>query len=442
MIVLMQPRRGVGRALLVAAVLLVACGKSESEGSRGNGGAGSGATAGALGGGTGGATAGTANGGMESGGAAGSTSGGPSTGGSLGGDAGGGGEPVGGSGPDGGTGGANQGGGGGGGEAGEVTCPTVAELLPGSCTGTRACANIKPEHCARTPSCSLDGTDCTSNGSEGTPCSSIATFQDCVDSACDWRSIDGGAIVLPCTDTASDDCTGGGWVMLWPSNPGYYSAETVTGCMNGQLAEQDFVVGGLPGTSYVINLHFYGIVEPKNYGDQVTRDAGTTRPTNSSDTVCTGDPVVCGANPPPFARAPGGTAYPASNAVTYELHVLDESDQEVCQYFVNSDTEEGRLTYSLNFERTIRVVGGGRVRLRMVDPNCRLNKNCSAGSHCPGTSAANMCNNCARTIDVSAAMPQPWDLRQPAWYDSTNQAGQWLLIDVTKVECGAFLSGC
>jgi hypothetical protein len=227
-------------------------------------------------------------------------------------------------------------------------------------------------------------------------------------------SLDGRLVMTPCSPTNSDDCSGGGWI---------YKG-TTTGCSNGALtAQQDFAVGGTPGESYQVTLHFYGVVEPKNYGNMVTREAGNTRPTH----------MATGASPAPFATANGGVDYPASDYNTYEVHVLDDKGAEIKEYFLNSDTQEGHWTYALNYERTIPVIGGGKVRMRTYDRNCKMIKNCGDRS---GQVSASVCGSATKqTVDVGPAMPAPMGLNQPGLGQAAGESGQWLLVDVTKVAC-------
>jgi len=227
-------------------------------------------------------------------------------------------------------------------------------------------------------------------------------------------SLDGRLVTTPCQPTNSDDCGAGGWVYKGMN----------TACSGGSLTvQQDFAVGGTPGEMYQVTMHFYGVVEPKNYGNMATREAGGTRPTH----------MATGASPAPFATANAGVSFPASDYNTYEIHVMDNMNQEVKQYFLNSDTTEGHWTYLLNYERTIPVVGGGKVRVRTYDRNCRMIKNCGDRS---GQVSASVCGSATKqTVDVSAAMPAPTMLMQPGLGQAAGESGQWLLIDVTKVEC-------
>jgi hypothetical protein len=236
-------------------------------------------------------------------------------------------------------------------------------------------------------------------------------------------SLEGHLVFTPCADTSCDDCTGAGWI---------YKGITRACQADGQGLNsiQNFTVGGTPGQAYNVTMHFYGVAEPKNYGGSVTRQSGTMRPGNQ-DT---------GANPAPWAYATGNPNYTMSDYNTYEIHVVDNMGAEVCSYFLNSDTSEGHWTYVLNYERTITVIGGGRVRVRVFDRNCRMIKNCMSGGT-QGQCSATGCNNKARTVDTAAAMPQPMGLTQPGLGNDTNQAGQWLFIDVTQVACTARL-GC
>jgi hypothetical protein len=249
------------------------------------------------------------------------------------------------------------------------------------------------------------------SGGTGPTCPSV---EELFPAEGDLGSLDGRLVTTPCSPTNSDDCSGGGWI---------YNGDT-TPCMNGALnVEQDFPVGGTPGAMYEVTLHFYGVVEPKNYGNMVTREAGNSRPMHGAN----------GAMPAPWASANGGVSYPASDYNTYELHVYDESGEEVREYFLNSDTTEGHWTYLLNYERTIPVIGGGKIRARTYDRNCRMIKNC--GDRSGGVSFSSCSSATKQTVDVSAAMPAPTDLQQPGLGQAAAESGQWLLIDVTEVTC-------
>jgi hypothetical protein len=244
------------------------------------------------------------------------------------------------------------------------------------------------------------------------------------------RRFDGRLTETPCAVSNSNDCTGGGWRV---------NGGNLTGCSGGKLdADQTIMVGGTPGQNYTVTLHFYGITEPKAYGGNVTRQSGNTRPTNNQDTTCSGNgnDRVCGANPPPFAYrtgVAGGCNPPGcfddSDYNSYEIHVKDQAGMDKCSYFLNSDTTQGHWTYSLDYARTINVIGGGSIRIRSYDRNCRMIKNCADNS------SATDCTPYARTVNVSAAMPAPANLQQPGLGLTGKDAGQWLLIDVLAVSC-------
>lgn len=237
----------------------------------------------------------------------------------------------------------------------------------------------------------------------------------CVESDADISivgDLDGRLVMMPCGDTpTTDDCNGGG---------AYHDGERQN-CQNNMLdVVLEHEIGGTPGLEYLATLHIYGIVEPKNYGNGVTREAGNGRPD------------LEGGEPLPWAVAPPDHAYPGSNYNSYELRVRDENGAEVAAYYMNSDTQEGHYTMLLDFERTIPIVGGGTVVFRMFDANCRQMKNC-------GTQGGYPCATKARAIDVADVDPPvleaepPDGLLQPSLGVSNDHAGQWVLIDVTAV---------
>jgi hypothetical protein len=220
-------------------------------------------------------------------------------------------------------------------------------------------------------------------------------------------ALDGRLIQRQCTEASTgDDCAARVVV-----------DGVATNCVSGGVltAVQDHAIGGTPGVEYQVTIHFYGIVEPKSYGNNITRESGGTRPVN----------LATGATPIPWASSAPGVSYLMSDYSTYEIHVYDHNMTARAQYFLNSDTSEGHWTYVLNFTKAIPVIGGGLVRLRSSDRNCRIIKNCNLGG--------SPCSAKARTVDVSAAIPQPV-FTQPGLNQTPEHAGQWLLLDVTGVQ--------
>ncbi|HEX6276913.1 MAG TPA: hypothetical protein VFZ53_27925 [Polyangiaceae bacterium] len=228
-------------------------------------------------------------------------------------------------------------------------------------------------------------------------------------------ALDGRLMQFPCADTpVTDDCSGLGYVV----------DGVVTACVAGRSEMVlDHPIGGTRGARYAVTMHFYGIMEPKVLGGGVTREAGSSFSNRD------------GGAPLPWATAPAGTAYPLSTYSAYEMHVLDDSGLEIARYFLNSDVAEGHWTFVIDFEKTIDVVGGGSVRLRRLDSNCRLIKNCGATPGIP-------CDAKARTVDLGDADPPPpapgpfedGGFNQPGLNMSAGHAGQWWMIDVTAVE--------
>ena len=232
-------------------------------------------------------------------------------------------------------------------------------------------------------------------------------------------ALDGRLVMMPCGENSTtDDCAGGGWIADGQSHA----------CQNGSLdAQIVHPIGGTDGQTYNVTMHFYGINEPKNYGNAGTREAAPGRPQNNDD----------GASPTPWHEVPANHTYPQSNYNTYEIRVRDQNGQETAAYYLNSDTQEGHWTYVINYSKTIPVIGGGSVLLRIFDLNCRQIKNCGVGS-----GDVNQCTNLARTLTFTGADPQPPmgvppnGLSQPGLGRAANQAGQWLFIDVTAVTEG------
>ena len=229
--------------------------------------------------------------------------------------------------------------------------------------------------------------------------------------------LDGHLITTPCKANPNfDDCDSGGWRSSAVNN---FAANACVGTRLEALI--NFPVGGVKGTAYDVTMHFYGVMEPRQYAN-VMREAPN-------------DPNLNGGTPTPWAEAPAGTTITGAgdqNYNTYEIHVHDQNDMEVRAYYLNADNGTGHYTMLINYEKTIEVIGGGEVRLRVFDGNCRMIKNCGAAGGWP-------CASDARSVDISAASPAPpaAQLMQPGLGLAPEEAGQWWMIDVTNVALAA-----
>jgi hypothetical protein len=232
-------------------------------------------------------------------------------------------------------------------------------------------------------------------------------------------SLDGRLVTLPCegqSTTDDDRCVQAAWVTNGVTTP----CGVITPGGFSTVFRQDFAVGGTPNSTYDVTMHFYGILEPKNYGGTargVTREAGDVRPMNE-DT---------GADPAPWAFATSTPTAMRSDYLHVEIRVYDHNMFARNTYYVNSDTTEGRWTYVIDYARTLPVYGGGKIQMFMENRNCTQNKNCNTGTA--------PCAGKTRNVDVSAALPAPMGLVQPGLGNDSENAGQWLLVDVTGVAC-------
>jgi hypothetical protein len=227
--------------------------------------------------------------------------------------------------------------------------------------------------------------------------------------------LDGMLVQTPCKNSSTDDCDSAGWI---------YEGKTYA-CSGGNLDTDnamtrtilDFpVTGGTPGKVYMATMRFLGIMEPKNYGDAVQREA-TNRPGLNSPS-----------DPPPFAW--GKTPNPnvrASDYNTYEMHIIDDKGMVVKKYYLNADTQEGHYTFVIDYERQIEIIAGGKVHIRSFDANCRMIKNCGT------TGAGQPCGGKAQSVaSVAQAMPAI-SVMQPGLGNAADQAGQWFAIDVKSI---------
>jgi len=230
--------------------------------------------------------------------------------------------------------------------------------------------------------------------------------------------LDGFLLQTPCKAGTNDDCDSNGWVYEGMTHACSNNAMDTDAAATRTIL--DFpVTGGVAGKVYLAKMHFYGIMEPKVYGDSIMREA-TGRPGQANPS-----------NPAPFAwsKTPGAT-YPASDYNTYEIHVIDDKGAAYKDYFLNADTQSGHWTMPIDYERDLEVVAGGKVHIRSYDQNCRMIKNCGDSSHTMGATA---CTAQARTVaGVSMAMPAI-TVMQPGLGVDANSSGQWFAIDVKSI---------
>jgi hypothetical protein len=243
----------------------------------------------------------------------------------------------------------------------------------------------------------------------------------------DKGTLDGRVIVTACgeanpqgTDCASD----GGYIISGGKG-------TRTACTGGKLDLQaTYPIGGIAGAKYTVTMHFYGIMEPNDYGQSADRDAAPGRPGNQND----------GADPIPWAEAPPKHTYTFDDYNSYEIHIDDQNNQEVAVYYLNADTSQGHWTYVIDYEKKFPVIGGGRLRTRVYDTNCRQIKNCGPNGT-PASNCAAQAN--ARRLTLTGVDPMPaaveasqGGLLQPNLIGSrdASSAGQWWLVDIKSVD--------
>jgi hypothetical protein len=344
-------------------------------------------------------TAGSQTGGTSSGGAAGSGTGGSSgggagTGGSSGTGASGGsaGSAAGTAGTSGTTGNAGQGGGGGsaGSSAGAAgSAGTAGDNGAGGTAGDGGTAGTA----GAAGSAGEGGTSAGASGSAGAAGSGGTgpTIESTV------PGLDGFAKTYPC---------GGDFT-------GYDCLNTM--CDNNQRTEQtDFEVGGTPADTFEIEFRVRGVVEAKNYNDQCDRR------TDSHDNSVQGGDFLCSG---------GGPRTSSYNE--YSIAVIEGAVDGQPSYFglnARDGSSEDHESFALNFTFKLQVHGGGSLRYRMFDNNCRQITNCGQD-----TGGSN-CGSDQRILMFSQdTMPVP-DVDQPyLGAQQSNGPGQWIALDVMSV---------
>lgn len=238
-------------------------------------------------------------------------------------------------------------------------------------------------------------------GGAGGGMSAGAGGSDSVDTtiAGDW---DGALLKFPCGNT----------------HDAYNCANT--NCTNNQTTKTtEWVIGGTSGAVYDVTFNVRGVVETYYYPG-ATRDGGSIKD-----------------NPDLFAS--GGNVQDSSGSNydynTYQLVVTPPVDGEANKYFLNSVTQAENphasnsptthVTFPINYTKTIKVKGGGKVTFSTFDSNCTFLQNC-------GPTQGSTCAN-PRTISLDGVMPAaPTSFMQP-FEQPTGAFGQWVFFDITKI---------
>jgi hypothetical protein len=193
-----------------------------------------------------------------------------------------------------------------------------------------------------------------------------------------------------------------------------------TNCTNNQTTKtKEWTIGGTSGVVYDVTFNVRGIVETYYYPG-ATRDGGSIK-----------------TNPDLFAS--GGAPQDSSGSNydynTYQLVVTPPVTGAPNIYFLNSVTmaenphasgsPTTHLTFPINYTKTIKVTGGGKVTFTTFDSNCTFLQNCgpTQGSTCQAP----------RTVSLDGVSPAaPSTFMQP-FEQPTGAWGQWVFFDITKV---------
>jgi hypothetical protein len=193
-----------------------------------------------------------------------------------------------------------------------------------------------------------------------------------------------------------------------------------TECSNNQTTKTTvWTIGGTPGAIYNVTFNVRGVVEAYYYPG-ATRDGGSIK-----------------SNPDLFAS--GGQPQDSSGSNydynTYQLVVTPAVQGAPNTYFLNSVTmaenphasnsPTSHLTFPIDYTKTIKVAGGGKVTFSTFDSNCTFLQNCgpTEGSTCKAP----------RTVSLDGVMPAaPASFMQP-FEQPTGAWGQWVYFDVTEV---------
>lgn len=217
-------------------------------------------------------------------------------------------------------------------------------------------------------------------------------------------SMDGSLVKFPCGDATQND--------------GYDCANI--GCTNNAVTHTTtYQIKGDSSKTYAVTFNVRGVVEAYAYVGG-TRAAGSAGVATSSSLFCS-----------------GGTQEPSGNGNdynTYELDVTPPVTGEANTYYLNSviasenphtSSTTQHLTFPINYNATVKVMGGGTITFKSYDSNCRSVQNC-------GPTQGNKCQ-APRTVSLSGVTPAaPTDFMQP-FQQPTGFYGQWVYFDVVSV---------
>jgi len=188
---------------------------------------------------------------------------------------------------------------------------------------------------------------------------------------------------------------------------------TLPQCQGGsKTVQRTLQLGGEPGVVYDITIHVYGVVEPRVYQGGVRR-AGPNFDPNTTDFWYEG------------GQLPANTGTYNS----YEMHVEPPVPGAPNAYFLNSRTGgDTPFLIRLDYEATFPVQGGGTIRWRTFDLNCRQITNCN-DNECGSLGPKPL----TQPTVAGANPPPPATFTQPFQSAANAGLGQWIYIDVTAV---------
>lgn len=186
---------------------------------------------------------------------------------------------------------------------------------------------------------------------------------------------------------------------------------TLPGCQGGsKTLERTLQLGGEVGTVYDVTVHVYGVVEPRSYQGGVRR-AGNNFDVNGSDFWYEGGVI------------------PAATGTynSYELHVEPPVEGAPNVYYLNSRTGgDTPMLIRLDYEAKFPIQGGGTIRFRSFDLNCRQITNCTTTDCGPLTPKPVTLDS----VENADPPPPPALLTQPYQTGANIGRGQWFYIDV------------
>ncbi|HEY1532569.1 MAG TPA: hypothetical protein VGF76_01080 [Polyangiaceae bacterium] len=199
----------------------------------------------------------------------------------------------------------------------------------------------------------------------------------------------------------------------------------------GAFKTHTHMVGGTPGTKYMINFEARGITGGKTYNGGMKQSTDQTfNQTGNDGWYAGGLPTVSKWNTYEIHVTPPVPGVPVNNQALTCPGCPTPPDNVYYTNSLNGGADGTHETFPIKFTASFPVLGGGTITLIVHDSNCLAQQNCG-----PNPDQAAMCDM-PRSMDLTGLTVQPpAGFKQP--YTQTHAPNpwypQWLMFNVKSV---------